>query len=207
MTCKYYDCGFCYAPEDAKNNSIQGGCFEPEYCATYLMQNKPMMTEKEHLECEIYELELEIKKHNEAIQNLNNIKERRTQKLKEMNNTQKNTNEATESNPQNNNWNYKVMMEKIHYPLLEVVDENTVKIEGVEYKKVEKPKPQTLYNAFCEDTAFTLSKKTACDIVRGWLIDHTVIETEDAEKVTFTIHKEQLQTPNETIKPMFLHFG
>ena len=43
MTCKYYDCGFCYAPADAKNNSIQGGCFEPEYCATYLMQNK--MTE------------------------------------------------------------------------------------------------------------------------------------------------------------------
>jgi len=40
MTCKYYDCGFCYAPADAKNNSIQGGCFEPEYCATYLMQNK-----------------------------------------------------------------------------------------------------------------------------------------------------------------------
>jgi hypothetical protein len=43
MTCKYYDCGFCYAPADAKNNSIQGGCFEPEFCATYLMQNK--MTE------------------------------------------------------------------------------------------------------------------------------------------------------------------
>jgi hypothetical protein len=45
MTCRYYDCGWCYAPEDVKNNSIQGGCFEPEYCATYLMQNKPKMTE------------------------------------------------------------------------------------------------------------------------------------------------------------------
>jgi hypothetical protein len=33
-----------------------------------------------------------------------------------------------------------------------------------------------------------------CNIVRSWLIDHTVIETEDAEKVTFTILKEQLQT-------------
>ena len=40
MTCRYFDAGWCYAPEDAKNNSIQGGCFEPEYCATYLMQNK-----------------------------------------------------------------------------------------------------------------------------------------------------------------------
>ena len=153
MTCKYYDCGFCYAPADAKNNSIQGGCFEPEYCATYLMQNKPMMTEKEHLECEIKELELEIKKHNEAIQNLNNIKERRTQKLKEMNNTQKNTNEAVENKlkEENDYWikklqdhNFNVAIKNANYPMVEVVDENTVKIEGVEYKKVEKPKPQTL---------------------------------------------------------------
>ena len=34
-----------------------------------------------------------------------------------------------------------------------------------------------------------------CNIVRGWLIDQTVIESEDAKKVTFTIHKEQLQRP------------
>jgi len=27
------------------------------------------------------------------------------------------------------------------------------------------------------------------------LINHTIIETEDAERVTFTILKEQLQTP------------
>ncbi len=105
-----------------------------------------------------------------------------------------NTNEAVENKLQNKNWNIEVM--NANYPMLEVVDENTVKIEGVEYKKVEKPKPQTLYDALCEkDNGFIVSKKTTCDIVRGWLIDHTVIETEDAEKVTFTIHKEQLQTP------------
>jgi hypothetical protein len=161
-----------------------------------------MMTEKEHLECEIKELELEIEEHGKAIQNLKNVQERRKQKLKEMNDTQRNTNEAVEnkrkehlvSDLQSKNWY--VNMREFLYPQLEVVDENTVKIEGVEYKKVEKEKPQTLYDALCEkDDAFIVSKKTTCDIVRSWLIDHTVIETEDAEKVTFTIHKEQLQTP------------
>lgn len=58
-------------------------------------------------------------------------------------------NEATEMKQnelidklQNNNW--KIQMKNARYPMLEVIDENTVKIEGVEYKKVEKPKPPTL---------------------------------------------------------------
>jgi chromosome segregation ATPase len=42
------------------------------------------MTEKEHLECEIKELELEIEEHNKAIQNLINVQERRKQKLEEL---------------------------------------------------------------------------------------------------------------------------
>jgi hypothetical protein len=32
MKCKYWDCGFCYAPVDVETNATQGGCFEPEYC-------------------------------------------------------------------------------------------------------------------------------------------------------------------------------
>jgi len=32
MKCKYWDCGWCYAPENVKTNATQGGCFEPEYC-------------------------------------------------------------------------------------------------------------------------------------------------------------------------------
>ncbi len=42
------------------------------------------MTEKEHLECEIKELELEIEEHNKAIQNLINVQNRRKQKLEEL---------------------------------------------------------------------------------------------------------------------------
>jgi len=84
-------------------------------------------------------------------------------------------------------------MREFRYPMLEVIDENTVKIEGVEYKKVEKPKPQTLFEYL--NSFRMINAEGVCNIVRSWLIDHTVIETEDAEKVTFTIHKEQLQTP------------
>jgi hypothetical protein len=32
MKCRYWDCGWCYAPENVKTNATQGGCFEPEYC-------------------------------------------------------------------------------------------------------------------------------------------------------------------------------
>ena len=42
------------------------------------------MTEKEHLECEIKELELEIEQRNKAIQNLINVQNRRKQKLEEL---------------------------------------------------------------------------------------------------------------------------
>ena len=31
-SCKYWDCGWCYAPDDVKTNATQGSCFEPEHC-------------------------------------------------------------------------------------------------------------------------------------------------------------------------------
>ena len=34
--CKYYDCGWCYAPDYLKTNAVQGGCFEPEYCPSQM---------------------------------------------------------------------------------------------------------------------------------------------------------------------------
>lgn len=83
MKCKYYDCGFCYAPEGTKNNSINGGCFEPEYCYTYLMQNKTAMTEKEHLELEIKQLQTEIEEHVRKIVQLKSIVQVKEQQLQE----------------------------------------------------------------------------------------------------------------------------
>jgi hypothetical protein len=41
--CKYFDCGWCYAPDDVKTNATQSGCFEPEHCPYLKSQNQ--MTE------------------------------------------------------------------------------------------------------------------------------------------------------------------
>ena len=83
MVCMYFDCGCCYAPPDIKTNAYAGGCIEPLSCP-YFTENKTLMTEKEHLECEIKELELEIEGHNKAIQNLINVQNRRRQQLEKL---------------------------------------------------------------------------------------------------------------------------
>lgn len=47
--CKYFDCGFCYAPLGVENNAHTGECNEPLFCP-YLISK---MTEKEKIEGEI----------------------------------------------------------------------------------------------------------------------------------------------------------
>jgi hypothetical protein len=86
-------------------------------------------------------------------------------------------------------------------PKIQYYDEQVVIINGVEYQRVEPPKPSTLYGTLASQSnsvGFHFNEQQRgwiCDTVRGWLIDHTLIETEDEDTVTFTIHKEQLQTP------------
>jgi hypothetical protein len=36
MRCLHYDCGWCYAPEEVKNNANNGACIKPFECPTYL---------------------------------------------------------------------------------------------------------------------------------------------------------------------------
>jgi hypothetical protein len=183
MTCKYFDSGWCYAPKDVKNNSVQGGCFEPEYCATYLMQNKTPMTEKEHLECEIKELELELEEKGAGMRNLINILSRRQQKLKEMNDTQRNTNEAVENKLkeeinklQSDNWSMSMNHRTPYKPQVEYYDEQTVIINGVQYQRVEPPKPPTLYKVLApqmNSVGFYFNEQQRewiCNVVRGWLM-------------------------------------
>ena len=93
------------------------------------------MNTQKNLECEIKELQLEIKSGKTTISTLQRILEQKEQQLKEMNDTQR---------------NWKVETMNANYPMLEVIDENTVKIEGVEYKKVSKEKPQTLERIITE---------------------------------------------------------
>jgi|688.fasta_scaffold517107_2 hypothetical protein len=70
------------------------------------------------------------------------------------------------------------------------IDDDIVIINNVKYQRVEPPKPQTLslYDALelpYHTIGYMFSKgqkELICNTVRGWLIDHTVIETEDEEK-------------------------
>lgn len=164
------------------------------------------MITKKDLECEIKELQLEIEEKARVIGKLKDYLNQREYQLKKMNDAQRNTNEAVENKLkeevnklQVNNW--KVLMQNVDYPMLEVIDENTIRIEGVKYQKVDEVKSPTLYDTLAlQSNAIGFhfneqQREWICDTVRGWLIDHTFIETEDEDTVTFTIHKEQLQTP------------
>ena len=56
-SCKYYDCGWCYAPDDVETSaSSQSACFDPDYCP-YL---KSQMTEIEKTEGEIKVLQAKL---------------------------------------------------------------------------------------------------------------------------------------------------
>lgn len=163
-----------------------------------------MITEKD-LECEMEELRLEIKENAERIDKLCNLLEQNNTKLRKIK-------EMNHRSPVKYNVEYlveylddkTVIVNGVSYtkkeptPIVIQEDENTIVVAGVKYQRiVEEPKPQTLslYDFLLKKNGNMFSKSAICDIVGSWLIDHTVIESGDAEKVTFTIHKEQLQRP------------
>ena len=137
-----------------------------------------MITEKD-LECEMEELRLEIKDNAERIDKLCNLLKRNNEKLRTLKGMTNQTPCNHRTPPKYN---------------VEYLDDKMVIVNGIQYQRVEEQKPQTLFDALLDDFDWE-ERETICRIVRGRLIDHTVIETEDAERVTFTIHKEQLQTP------------
>jgi hypothetical protein len=160
MTCNYYDCGWCYAPNDIKTNAHQGGCVSPENCP-YLKFQMTNQTPCNHRTPPKYNVEY----LNEKMVIVNGVS-------------------YTKKEPT---------------PIVIQKDKNTIVVGGVKYQKVEKESPKALFTELSRQLTQSdigdYDMYDVCDIVRGWLIDHTVIETEDEEKVTFTIHKEQLQTP------------
>jgi hypothetical protein len=140
------------------------------------------MTTQKDLECEMEELRLEIKDNAERIDKLCNLLKQNNTKLRTLKGM---TNDTKSGN-----------CTKITstYP----IDDEIVIINGEKYKRIieEPKKPQTLHKTLLQKTEiYPKVCGEICDVVRGWLIDHTVIETEDEEMITFTIHKEQLQTP------------
>jgi hypothetical protein len=102
-----------------------------------------IMTEQEHLECEIKELELEIKSAKQTLAGIQRILEQKQRKHKEMNHR----------TPPKYNVDY--------------IDDKIVIVNGVQYQRVEEPKTKTLY-----DTIFTdcpMGRQDVCDAVEKWL--------------------------------------
>ena len=97
-----------------------------------------MLDEQDDLVFELQELQTEVEENSRTLDKLCNLLERNNEKLRKL----------KEMNDAQRNWKVETM--NANYPMLEVVDENTVKIEGVEYKKVEKEKPQTLLEIILE---------------------------------------------------------
>ena len=129
-----------------------------------------MTDEQGNLEWE--ELRLQIEQKAKEIGDIVNILERRRQKLKEINDTNKAVENKRKENLisdlQSKNWY--VNMREFMYPKVEVVDDEIVTINGVKYQRVEEPKPQTLYDALCEKHGrYSSVCDTVCEIVKEWL--------------------------------------
>jgi len=172
-----------------------------------------MTNQKDDLVCEIQDLLFEIDEYTRSINRLKTMLERKEQQLKKMNDAQRNTNEAVENKMkeevnklQVNNW--KVLMQNADYPMLEVIDENTVKIEGVEYKKVEKEKTPTIYEFLTQcaygewnpelvDTEIQIQIETNAENFVNYLYEYCNVIEEDDDKMIVSIPKAQMVIPND----------
>jgi hypothetical protein len=60
-----------------------------------------------------------------------------------------------------------------------LIDGDTATIMGIKYKRVEPPKPQTLYEMFCAEQGQFINREVICDIVKEWLPDEVEVDTEE----------------------------
>ena len=65
-SCKYWDCGFCYAPDDVETSaSSQSACFDPDYCPYLKSQSQMTEIEKTEGEIKVLQAKLELLKEME----------------------------------------------------------------------------------------------------------------------------------------------
>jgi hypothetical protein len=60
-----------------------------------------------------------------------------------------------------------------------LIDGDEVTIMGIKYKRVEPPKPQTLYEIFCAEQGQFINREVICDIVKEWLPDEVEVDKEE----------------------------
>jgi hypothetical protein len=62
-SCKYWDCGWCYAPDDVETSaSSQSACFDPDYCPYLKSQSQMTEIEKTEGEIKVLQAKLELLK-------------------------------------------------------------------------------------------------------------------------------------------------
>jgi hypothetical protein len=106
-----------------------------------------------------------------------------------MTDAHRNTNEAVENKLkeqinklQNKNWNVNINHRTPYKPQVEYYDEQTVIINGVQYQRVEPPKPQTLYEIireWCDDDNGETCEEIVNKIEKEWLPTEVIEDGED----------------------------
>jgi hypothetical protein len=179
--CKYYDCGWCYAPYYLKTSAINGACNTPYKCLTF-RESEPVKYETPMTEIE--KVKAQIK-----------VLEKKLSFLEELEKTKTPCEEG-----------YKKVFG--YYPVTDVGDayweyfqkgyEQAQKDYKVgEFQEPEK-EPVSLYKRFLNEGAYGMTSfENALKVVKDFLMDEGVIEDESGEYITFTLQKYLLDTPND----------
>jgi hypothetical protein len=186
--CKYWDAGWCYAPDDVETSaSSQSACFDYDFCP-YL---KSQMSQPVQYETPMTKSEEEIEKVKAQIK----VLEKKLSFLEELEKTKSPYEEG-----------YKKVFG--YYPVTDVGDayweyfqkgyEQAEKDYKVgEYQEPEK-EPVSLYKRFVDEGAYGMTSfENALKIVKDFLMDEGVIEDESGEYITFTLQKSLLEVPND----------
>ena len=188
--CKYWDCGWCYAPNYLKTNAVNSTCVNPYKCPisplSEPVQYETPMTENEE---EIEKVKAQIK-----------VLEKKLSFLEELEKTKTPCEEA-----------YKRVYG--NYPTTHITDGcwdsptwmhfvNGYKSAQKDYKVGEFQEPAkdvvSLYERFVNEGAYGMTSfENALRVVNDFLLDEGVIEDESGEYITFTLQKSLLDTPND----------
>lgn len=213
--CKYYDCGWCYAPDYLKTNAVQGGCFEPEYCPSQMSDLKftspsgettikfeetgrigtvapktklhIKMDEPVQYETPMTENEEEIEKVKAQIK----VLEKKLSFLEELEKTKSPAEEAYKR--VYGNYPKSEAVWNIFQEAYEAATQD-YKVGG--YQEPVKNK-MPLYYRFREFGYLIPDSEGFCKIVKDFLMDEGVIEDESGEYITFTLQKSLLEVPND----------
>ena len=180
--CKYWDCGWCYAPNYLKTNSINSACVDPNKCPmsplSEPVQYETPMTEIEELKAQIKVLEKKLS----FLEELEKTKSPAEEAYKDWWGEYPKT--VTASNTDDARWfgfqaGYNAAYEE--------------KVCGEPSKDV-----VSLYKRFENEGAYgQLYYDDALKVVKEFLMDEGFIEDESGEYITFTLQKSLLEIPND----------